>query len=804
MYLSAKHLDKVRNIIANFEVAYRSYISSEFITVINTTTDFEQSLNNVIINLSSSGVILAGYLKAKASNIKGKHIEVYDELNFANSCFVAKRITEKHDVPDVSEIVAITYLYTSIYRNLISCFKTSTEFIQLSDLFHDKRNKLSHPGSDFLDEDDALNVICYISTIVDFLDDSYFWYKPKNEILKDIDEYLNIEEKNIIMANIRDMPFSNHKIICRDEQLKAIDEFIVGKPGYYKKSTTMCIYGYGGIGKTAIVLEYVRTLMKKVNDNNFPAPVEFVLFFSAKDVTLETNDVTGRIEKSEIKQGFKTFLELRNSIFEYLNITSFENFDKQGLVVIDNFESIEKSEKVKIREFIRRKAPDTIRFIVTSRNPEKLEENISIQEFDNKEGVNFIEEYTKEVNITIDMTAQDAKSLVDLSRGNTLVIVLSLHRLDSRNSTMLSIQQEFTQLVNINKIKKELSDIPPNAYEVISEFMYRNTFNEIVELFEDKSDLLIFILKIFAVIDKDIEVYTLSRLTNKDFREIENVLEVLCNYLIIQKVGEYYSINQFANKYIVDRFISNSIELERLSNEITSITRTIKTELDYFNAQINAIPELNGIISDWHIELFGDRISASKAFSIYSIIKHELDCGRNTKYYLVINSLQELDNLLKITVHPYISFQKARILGLFRNYNVSTQKHIEDENAAFLDTIQIIKWNYPQIKATKSYAATLWLYGIYLYDQGKHDAIRYLEDSKKAFEEMDNSSEEYYQCLSYLGNAYLYEYAKNKEVAYLQRARQISIKLKNDYKKYSYGLRKHSLDLAERLRSYGS
>jgi len=805
MYLSAKHFDKARNIVMNFEIAYRSYISSLFLNAVTSDIDFKNSLDNIISSISSSTIIMSGFLKSKATNIKGKYMEVYNDLIFANDCFSSKTIIKKHDVPDVSEIVSITYLYSHLFQDLIKCFKTPSEFIQLSDLFHDKRNKLCHTGSELIDEEDVFDVLCFVSTVLDFLDNSYFWFKSKKIIYDDIDNYLNIETENSIKTNTSEMPFSNHKIICREEQLKIIDDFVIGKPEYYKKSTTMCIYGYGGIGKTALALEYVRTFLKNISDKKYSSnPIDFILFFSAKDVILKANDITGKVETSELKQGFKTSEELKNSIYNALGITSFSDYNRKGLIIVDNFEVLDKKEKEGIRIFIKNQSPLSISYIVTSRNPEKLEETICIQEFNHIDGINFIDSYANEANIDIDLSSKDKKDLINLSKGNTLVILLSLHRLNSRNATMLSIQGEFTQLVNINKIKNELSVIPPNAYEIISEFMYRNTFDELVGLLTEELDLLVYILKIFAIIDEDIEIYTLSRVTNKNFREVEYILDILCNYLIIQKKGEYYSINQFANKYIVDRFISNSIELEKLSREITTIRTAINNDLKNFNTQINASSDVMTIINDWNIELFGDKLLAAKAFSIYGEIKHSLDKDCSPENYFIVNCLEELEKLLKITIHPYLSFQKARIMCLFIQYDTTKKEFINAADSSYLEAIQVIKWNYPQIKATKSYASVLWLYGIFLYEQKKHEAIRYLEDALEAFKHLSIYDDEYYQCFSYLGNAYLNEYENKRDKTYLRKSREISIKLKNERNKYTHSLWKHSFDLAERLRPYGT
>lgn len=803
MYLSTKHVDVARTIITNFEVAYRGYIAEKLLQSVGTSLEFEAKLSEIITTFSSSTAIFSGYLKSKATNIKSKHHEVFEDLEFSRDCFLKKAIYKNHDVPDVSEIISITYLFSDLYKPLLSTFKSPTEFIKLSDLYHDKRNKLSHTGSELIDEEDMFDVICFISQVLEHLSNDYFWYKSKQDIQDDIENYLSINTQSSIYGNISDMPFANHKIICREDQLDKLNDFVSLHAGQYKKATTLCIYGYGGIGKTALALEYVRKLIKDVSDKIIQKPVDNILFFSAKDTMLTSNSITGKIEKLEIHQGFQSCAALKQGIFSHLKISSFTELNSRCLIIVDNFESLHSEEKAKVRELIKKDSPSLISYIVTSRNPEQMEEMICIQEFTKESGIDFVNKYIQETVIDVALSEEDKASLVNLSRGNTLVLVLCLHRLNSKNATLNMIKDEFNELVSLKKIKKELSEIPANAYEIISEFMYRNTFNEITQLLSDKHDLLLLVLKIFAVIDSSTEIYTLSRLTNRNFREIEDVLDILCNFLILQKCGEYYSINQFANKYVVDMFISDSVEFEEISKKVIAIDNTNKSDLRNYQQQLKNNPDIQSIMNDWHIEHFGDKLSAAKAFSIYSSIDRELNYGRNEYHFSIANDLTEINNLLTITIHPYFRAQKARILSMIRTKAGLSQEKTNEEKAAYLEAIQIIKWNYPQIRATKSYAATLWLYGIFLYEANDNDAVKYLEEAKDSFEKLSLSDSEYYKCISYLGFAYLRQYEQTHKKEYLRLARSISCKLKVDYQKYDRNIQGFSMQLEENLKKYG-
>lgn len=805
MYLSAKQYDQLRNVISNFEIAYRSYIASEFLKKCPTASQFEIDLNSLVSVLSSSSAVLSGFLKAKATHIKSHYGELFNELIFCNDCYEAKKIVKDHDVPDVSEIVAITYLFSNLFRDIISNFKSPAEFITLSDFYHNTRNKIMHVGSKLISEDDMLDVLCFISTSSAFLNDSYFWFKPKQEIEQEINMMFDLATVvQLPKSNLSEIPFNKNRIVCREDKLEILSEYIYGKPGGFNKPTSLCIYGYGGVGKTALVLEFVKNLLKDVVDgftkNNYVP--DFVFFFSAKDIKLSTSETTGNIEKIALIKNFDTFDELKNRIFAELNISDFSGFDRPGIVIIDNFESLSLKDREQTIEFVKFRTPPSIQYVITSRNAEPFEEKIAIKEFDTQLGINFIDEYVKENNLSIELSYPEKLSLVDLAQGNTLVIVLSLHRLNMNLATLSSITSDFSSKVNFRKIQAELSSIPKSAFEIISEFMYKNTFEEI-ELYHSNTDLISSILKILAVYNEDIEIYTLSTLAKKSFSEIEDVLELLCKYLIVEKHGEYYSINQFANKYILDRFIPNVIEFNALSEEIDTRVKSIKRELHSLEDKMKSSPQLEDVISDWSIISYGDKIAAAKAFDAYNDIAQNIKYSNPMLNMALDKRLMEFAESEVTTIHPYIRFQKARIMDLLRIYGLATEEHLDIARKAYTESIQIIKWNYPQIKATKSYAFVLWFYGTFLLDNGFQNASRYLEDAISSFESLNIKDDNYYQCLMRLCASYIDLYEESRNKTYLRQARSISARLKNECSNYSYEIRQHSFQLADRLKQFG-
>ena len=143
----------------------------------------------------------------------------------------------------------------------------------------------------------------------------------------------------------------------------------------------------------------------------------------------------------------------------------------------------------------------------------------------------------------------------------------------------------------------------------------------------------------------------------------------------------------------------------------------------------------------------------------------------------------------KITAHPYVKFQKARILQLIDSSKILGEYHNSEIIQCYRDAIFTIKTveQYNVIQNTKSYASLLWIFGLYLAEnEQKLDSIRYLEESKNSFEALNLIDDQYYQCLSKLGALYLDYYEEDKEsrIKYLRLSRQISNLLNKYYSRF--------------------
>lgn len=793
MYLTVNQHDRLRTIIMNFEIPFRSYISTLLIKKYSSLSDFHTAVLSIPVPANASQL-----LKSEIGKIKSKPELIYNQMDMTIISMKNKIVTNDIDVPNVAALVALTCFFSCEFKDLINCFSDyDTYYIQL-EKYHYVRNKLEHPGCKTLEYQDmtiTLNFVSDVCTYIGIFNMDCFWDKMEDEIYKEIKalETLRIRMP-VTVNNFDEMPLLDRRIVGRDSEIVKIKEFIYGIPGALRKKSSLCIYGYGGLGKTALVTETIKSIIKDVLDDttiNSYIP-EFILFFTAKEEFIDISLTSGNIQKKTYKQNFISCKDLENKIYKKLEIKSFDNFHKKGIIVVDNLETLSNIERDNVKTFIESMSPNEIQYIITSRNEEAYEARMKIDGFEEDNGRLFIEEYILENELELELENRDIQLLLDISKGNTLVLVLCLRRLSRKLATVEGLITDLSQMSSVKGMQSEFGQLPSNGYEIISEFMFKNTFIEIEKVFIKQKDFLVSLLKIFAVYPhENIDIFTICMLMKSDYNKIEPYITILCRYLILERKGETYSLNNFAEKYIVQRFLPDTETYEKLSMQIILSMKEINDELQQLDSDLQTNSKVQKILEDWAIEYDGDRIAAAKAYRLYQDVN--VDCQKGTKFFVenaYDDAIGKLKLIEKTTMHPYVKYQKARILKLIDK--TCQIKDIKKEiNKTFIDCIWTIKTNtiYTKIKSTKTYASILWIYGNFLYDEDNiKDAIRYLEESSNNFETLGIMDKDYYQCLTLLGSAYLDNFKITKEKAYFDRSLGISDKLFKDKDKYASDL----------------
>ena len=98
-----------------------------------------------------------------------------------------------------------------------------------------------------------------------------------------------------------------------------------------------------------------------------------------------------------------------------------------------------------------------------------------------------------------------------------------------------------------------------------------------------------------------VDLNTICLLSKEPYPRVEAVADTLCNYLILEKSGEQYSLNGFAEKYIVNRFMPDATTFDALSSEIRQREIQVQRELSNLDRDIKNRSGLAKILSDWCI-----------------------------------------------------------------------------------------------------------------------------------------------------------------------------------------------------------
>lgn len=812
MYLTIKQHDSFRNLLMGFELPFRKYIADIITKSYKTAEAFDTAMRskNDLLNLGSptylKKVLPEACRKNSLKNLYSKFVIVKTSTE--------QIVTEDNEIPVVGGLNLVTFALNEYFGDLYALFGTYGNYCDLSDKYLYARNKLGHPGSRTLEDSHLVPVLSYVKDICLFLDDNYFIQKTRSEILSEVTALQQRKPVNpITINNFSEMPYGDNRIVCRDSEINQIKSFVYGKPEDLRKQHSYCVYGYGGVGKTALVLEAIKQIVCDVQDNktvNDYSP-KYILFFSAKKRKIDISSETGKPIEKQLPSHFKSADELKALILSNLHLDSFRNFRDEGLVVVDNLETLSPEEREKVRTIVDTQTPSEMQFILTSRNSEDYDANLKLAGFDLSNGVEFINLYCTENSLDLDLNDREKEELLSLAKGNTLVLVLCLRRLSKRLASVESLITEFSKSNSWKSLKSTLSKTPSNVYEVIAEYMYKDTFEHIETSFSGNKELFYRVMKIFAVSQNNsTDINTICLHTNDSYPNVEAVIDILCNYLILEKKDTQYSLNEFAEKYIVSKFLPDEETYNNLSQEITRSRAEIQFKLSKLQNDLKENPALAKIIADWHIISDIDKITAATMYALYGDVNRA--CRNGAKYKVQIeleHCMEEWEVCEKLTAHPFIKYQKARILNLIDDSNILPEKHYDEIKKGYNDAryyIQTIE-QYSGIQQTKTYAALLWLYGQFLYNINDIMAsIRYLEEGKHAFEEQHITDQEYFQCTTLLGEAYLkyYEQDRTSRLPYLRKARAISRFLHDKNNIHKLGkARPFAIQLSDSLRRYG-
>lgn len=770
MYISVEQAHQLDKIVKSNEVALRSFISEVLANQYINHSSFDSSLRAISL---SNELIYSQRFTAKLRCFVAKSRTLYSLIQTSKQSLDNKSFD--NDVTYVSDLIDFLLIYFNAHfsaTDIARDFSSIEEFHYCCTLYHKIRNNLSHPASRPISIQDSNKTLYFVENLSGVLNDKYYWFYSKEKIKTDIQKYNNIKIDNEPKFHNLNYASSTHKnLLCREDVIKKLYDSLLGSGLRQRLAGSVVLYGYGGVGKTAITTEFLYRLMRDKKDNKYP-DLEYLLFFSSKNEYLRDNKTTGELYIDSAKPEFSTLEELKSLVCESLCISStssISSIDGKGIIVIDNIENIEPEEKIKILDFIK-SLPRSVQFIVTSRNEELCEEKIHIEEFQNDEiGQQFVSEIIESEDLNIVLSSEQVKSILNSSKGNALIIVQILNILTQGTST-------FDELVS------SLQSMKSKNTEMIANFMYKNTFDNALSYLKDTGLPSVKVMQIISLYNEKIELYSISKLSNIDIIDAEKICNYLAQRLVLKKLGEYYELNEFANRFVFIKLLPDRFELTNLKDKIKTHKERMKKKLSELDGTLKENKILHQIVTEWQPRNYIDKIVIAELFSLYGeAIKsiHNKDKITYEKY------LKEFDVHSFITNHPYVPLQKARLLKeAISKFKSSDEQDLIQVEHSYEEAIESIECDYRYLMGSNAHASLLMYFGIFLCRQRYQysRAIRFLEEAKSYFNH-DPQSKAWFITCNNLSIAYGRKYKESNDTAYESQLRklvnEVCIKVKN-------------------------
>jgi tetratricopeptide (TPR) repeat protein len=334
-------------------------------------------------------------------------------------------------------------------------------------------------------------------------------------------------EKTLVLANLPRRPF----FVGREDEINAIFESL--NPN--SRTFIIGIEGIGGVGKSSLAIEVAHRCVEK-------ELFESVIWISSKESMLTLHGIEPVIPEA------KSLSEILITIGASLGNPTIGNLSIQDqikraynllarnttLLVLDNFESLSKTEQHDILDFLRR-SPITLKVIVTSRERVTEGQIIRLQGLSFEESNALLTWDAQQKNIQL--TQHQNKYLVDLTGGLPLAL--------------LWVQGQIAVLgYSVTQVLDKLSmdaDIP------ILQYCFNHSWNMLRHNNEKK---LLFILALQPDSVSREAMKEIAGIGDDDIFE-SAISDLLQLTLIEHEPKDYFSILPLTRRYIRSQFAGN-------------------------------------------------------------------------------------------------------------------------------------------------------------------------------------------------------------------------------------------------------
>lgn len=398
-----------------------------------------------------------------------------------------------------------------------------------------------------------------------------------------------VNPQNGIKANILEDP---SKFFGRDEQKKIIREEILEIP-----NQNGILYGPGGIGKTALMLQlakelYEETELEKILYKN-------IIWISAK--TDFYDYVFGAVEK-RLPQ-FRSLEQILQAILEFFGLKNFDTYsldekkyltldilnNNKILLVLDNFETVSAEEVEKIIKFFDievkrelRKKPDYFKVVITSRKQIPCGfHQVELSGLDYEEAVELMDDlYGKYKHAAEHVSEIYEKEIYKITRGIPIVIKHCFARLFEYSESLNYVLSSF------------------DAASEIVQF----SFNEIIQQIEvtDNDKIQLKILILLGLHNYPLMTGQIAKILEIPQSEIENKIPMLVDYQCLSRVFEEgyekYKVNDEI-KLLTTSLTQKHIELSKLIRNLITVNFSIDEQFIYSKDESQLVEIFNNYLS---------------------------------------------------------------------------------------------------------------------------------------------------------------------------------------------------------------
>jgi DNA-binding MarR family transcriptional regulator len=641
----------------------------------------------------------------------GKHSIIKREMDRGNVI----------DKDDISLIIEASYL-DEIFNFAInitdgtSYSKYMIELKQLCSLLSifDIRNAVSHPNRPFPD--------CYwfrAATIAsDPLIEKLGLTTVRNALNSAIEENLKSPPEewlnNVHWAIPNTLPTTfDHEItglLGRDKEFKDL-EAVLSK----ERNSLIAIVAPGGVGKTALVLQYLKDLSLSPT---WSKKLSSIIFCTLKNEQLTADGIEIIDAISGIEQIKDSILNDLKLIYNKKDISAFDEIvkilnDEKILICIDNLETLLIEHQKEFTEF-NQSLPLNWRVLVTSRISVESATTVPLEPLVKRHAVNLSRNYLKKRGV-IDFKQEELEKIADAANNNPLAIRLTIDLYIKG----IDIAQ------SINKSQKD-----------IASFSYRNLIESL------KPSSITILEAIYAMgTPTRADLINFLDFTNDDV--VESINELAKTSLITRSSDEFGNDVFKLTESIRDLLLVNPKNIEVRN----SISDAIKRRKAKILEQTQRSKQLK--LSEFDEEYIPDGIDPN----LYSLIVDLNRClskySQSTNHTLLISLREKFGDIIKYKSNDsLLYFQYSRIFRELKDaaselsYLLKAEKLNDDSprikraialryfyNSDYEDALEyfelLIKMKYdnPQISTKKFSASITKLYYLCLLYLGRFDAI---------------------------------------------------------------------------------